>query len=167
MSSSCLVPAHGQLRTLWNPIACLIPQTTAPLAIRVAARLSASQAPQSLHPIPLYELSLEFQEAVILEDLLSVLMGYEGQYIRFAKSYNNALEQDRIAGPGFSISPGLDRSLQGLTTSILKVATHYKATEAFIEAQSRAEFGLVNHALCAVIRKFLHDYIILIGQLEI
>ncbi|KAF4625743.1 hypothetical protein G7Y89_g12420 [Cudoniella acicularis] len=154
------------LQPSWNPTVCLIPQTTAPLATRVSAPPSASQAPQSLQPTPLHELSLEVQEAVIIEDLVLVLMGYEGQYIRFAKSYNNTLEQDRIAGPGYSISSGLDRSLQQLATSILKVATHYKATEAFIEVQSRAEFGLVNHALCAALRKSLRNYLVLIGQLE-
>ncbi|KAH8665084.1 Spc98 family-domain-containing protein [Tricladium varicosporioides] len=154
------------LQSSWNPIASLIPQTTAPLAIRISVPPLASQAPKFLQPTSLHKLTLEGQEAAILEDLLSVLMGYEGQYIRFAKSYNNALEHNRIAGPGFSISPGLDRGLHDITTSILKIATHYIATEAFIEAQSRAEFGLVNHALCAAIRKLLHDYLVLIGQLE-
>lgn len=48
----------------------------------------------------------------------------------------------------------------------LKVATYFKATEAFIEVQSRAEFGLVNPALYASIRKLLYDYLVLLGQFE-
>jgi gamma-tubulin complex component 2 len=126
----------------------------------------ASQAPPSLQPKPLHECSLEVQEAVILEDLLMVFMGYEGQYIRFAKSYNPALEKERLLGPGFKILSGLDPSLQDLTTTMLKMATHYGAVEAFVEVQSREEFGAVNHALCAAIRKLLQDYLILIAQLE-
>ncbi|KAI5306208.1 hypothetical protein KEM56_001878 [Ascosphaera pollenicola] len=46
------------------------------------------------------------------------------------------------------------------------MATHYSALEAFVDVQSRAEFGAVNHALCATIRRLLKDYLILIAQLE-
>lgn len=140
--------------------------TTAPLASRISIPPLASQAPQSLQPRPLHELSLEVQEAVILEDLLFVFMGYEGQYIRFSKNYNPSVEKDCLAGPCFKILPGLDPSLQDLTTTMLKMATHYGAIEAFVEVQSREEFGAVNHALCAAIRKLLQDYLILIAQLE-
>ncbi|KAE8447814.1 hypothetical protein EG329_010208 [Mollisiaceae sp. DMI_Dod_QoI] len=150
----------------WNPEVSLVPHTSAPLASRIIIPPLASQAPQSLQPRPLHELSLEVQEAAILEDLLMVFMGYEGQYIRFSKNYNPAVEKDRLAGPGFKILPGLDPSLQDLTTTMLKMATHYGAVEAFVEVQSREEFGAVNHALCAAIRKLLQDYLILIAQLE-
>ncbi|KAF4625933.1 hypothetical protein G7Y89_g12230 [Cudoniella acicularis] len=150
----------------WLPEASLVPHTSAPLASRISIPPLASTAPQFLQPKLLHELSLEVQEAAILEDLLMVFMGYEGQYIRFGKNYNPAEEKDRLAGPGFRILPGLDPSLQDLTTTMLKMATHYGAIEAFVEVQSREEFGAVNHALCAAIRKLLHDYLILIAQLE-
>lgn len=116
--------------------------------------------------MPLNELSLGVQEAAVLEDLLFVFMGYEGQYIRFAKTYNPSEERDRLAGPTFKLLPGLDPSLQDLTTTMLRMATHYGAIEAFVEVQSREEFGAVNHALCAAIRKILQDYLVLIAQLE-
>jgi gamma-tubulin complex component 2 len=150
----------------WLPEVSLVPHTTAPLASRISIPPLISQAPQSLQPIPLADLSLEVQEAAILEDLLMVLMGYEGQYIRFSKNYNPSAEKDRLAGPGFRILPGLDPSLHDLTTTMLKMATHYGAIEAFVEVQSREEFGAVVHALCAAIRKLMHDYLVLIAQLE-
>lgn len=143
-----------------------MPHTTAPLASRITIPSLASQAPQALQPQPLHELSLEVQEAVILEDLLFVFMGYEGQYIRFGKNYDPLIEKDRLAGPSFKILPGLDPSLQDLTTTMLKMATNYGSTEVFVEVQSREEFGAVNHALCAAMRKLLQDYLILIAQLE-
>ena len=93
-------------------------------------------------------------------------MGYEGQYIRFAKTYNPNEEKDRLVGPTFKVLPGLDPSLQDLTTTMLKMATYYGAIEGFVEVQSREEFGAVNHALCAAIRKILQDYLVLIAQLE-
>ncbi|KAK5005979.1 gamma tubulin complex Spc97/GCP2 subunit Alp4, partial [Cryomyces antarcticus] len=46
------------------------------------------------------------------------------------------------------------------------MATHYCALESFVEVQSRGEFGAVNHALCAAIRKLLKDYLVLMAQLE-
>ncbi|KAI9054713.1 hypothetical protein LZ554_001864 [Drepanopeziza brunnea f. sp. 'monogermtubi'] len=150
----------------WAPEACLVPHTTAPLASRISVPPLSSQAPLALQPRPLHELSLEVQEAAMLEDLLFVFMGYEGQYVRFSKNYNPSVEKDRLAGPGFKILPGLDPSLQDLTTTMLKMATHYGAVEAFVEVQSREEFGAVNHALCAAIRKLLQDYLILVAQLE-
>jgi gamma-tubulin complex component 2 len=143
-----------------------VPHTSAPLASRISVPALAAQAPQSLQPRPLQELSLEVQEAAILEDLLFVFMGYEGQYIRFAPGYNPSVEKDRLGGPSFKLLPGLDPSLRDLTTTMLKMATHYGAIEAFVEVQSREEFGAVNHALCAAIRKLLQDYLVLIAQLE-
>ncbi|KAI2624391.1 Spc98 family-domain-containing protein [Hypoxylon sp. NC1633] len=150
----------------WEPVVSLTPHTSAPLAIRVSIPPSASAAPQSLQPQPLHELPLEAQEAAIIEDLLFVLMGYEGQYIRYAYSFDLNEERDRLAGPEFKILPGLDPSLQDLTVSMLRMATHYVALETFVDVQSRDEFGAVNHALCAAIRKFLQDYLVMVAQLE-
>lgn len=122
--------------------------------------------PNAPQPKPLNELTLEIQEAVIVEDLLFVFMGFEGQYIRFSKGYNPEEERDRLSGPTFRILPGLDPSLHDLTQSMLKMAMYYSALEAFVDVQSREEFGAVNHALCASIRKFLQDYLVMIAQLE-
>ncbi|KAG6050913.1 hypothetical protein E4U17_006343 [Claviceps sp. LM77 group G4] len=150
----------------WNPEATLLPHTSAPLASRISIPPPASTVPQAPQPRPLSELTLEVQEAAIVEDLLFVFMGYEGQYIRYAKGYDPAEERDRLTGPSFRILPGLDPSLADLAQSMLKMATYYAALEAFVDIQSRAEFGSVNHALCASIRKFLQDYLIMIAQLE-
>ncbi|KAK3390494.1 Spc98 family-domain-containing protein [Podospora didyma] len=150
----------------WDPEATLLPHTSAPLASRISIPPLASSAPQSLQPTPLTELTLDAQEAVIIEDLLFVFMGFEGQYIRFAKGYNPNEERDRLSGPPWRILPGLDPSLQDLTMSMLRMATHYIALEMFVDVQSREEFGAVNHALCASIRKLLHDYLVMIAQLE-
>ncbi|KAK0735887.1 Spc98 family-domain-containing protein [Apiosordaria backusii] len=150
----------------WEPEATLLPHTTAPLASRISIPPLASTAPQALQPKPLHDLSLEAQEAVIIEDLLFVFMGYEGQYIRFGKGYNPNEERDRLSGPTWRILPGLDPSLQDLTQSMLRMATHYTALETFVDVQSREEFGSVNHALCASIRKLLQEYLVMVAQLE-
>lgn len=151
---------------LWNPQASLVPHSTAPLACRVSVPPLASAAPQQLQPKPFRELPLDAQEAAILDDLLYVFMGFEGQYIHYHSSYDPSVEKDRLSGPIFQLAPGLDPTLKDLTLSMLKMATHYSAMEAFVEVQSRAECGAVSHALCAAIRKILKDYLILVAQLE-
>ena len=150
----------------WKPQASLISHTTAPLAARISACPLSSLMPGSLEPEPLTDLTPENQESAILDDLLFVFMGYEGQYIRYVDKYNPSLEKDRLAGPSFRILPGLDPSLRDLATSVLKMATYYSAMEAFIEVQSREEFGAINHALCASISKLLKEYLVLVVQLE-
>lgn len=150
----------------WEPQASLIPHTTAPLATRVSIPPLASTAPVSLQPTPLAQLSLEAQEKAVLEDLLFVFMGFEGQYIRFSEAYNPHDEKERLVGPQFRILPGLDPSLRDLTKSMLKTATHYIAVDACVEVLSREEYGAVNHALCAAVRRLLKDYLTLIAQLE-
>ena len=150
----------------WMPSATLIPHSSAPLAARVSAPPLSANAPASLQPRPLHEMTMQEQETALLDDLLYVFMGYEGQYVRFAESYNPAEEKNRLVGPEFRIAPGLDPSLRDLTLSMLRMATHYCAIEAFVEIQSQEEFGSVNHALCAAIRNLLKDYLILVAQLE-
>ncbi|KAF2463671.1 uncharacterized protein BDR25DRAFT_272889 [Lindgomyces ingoldianus] len=152
--------------TSWEPQATLVPHTTAPLATRISIPPLASTAPGSVQPRPLNQLSLETQEMVIIEDLLFVFMGFEGQYIRFADSYNPREEKERLVGPQFRILPGLDPSLRDLTLSMLKMATHYIAVETCVEVLSREEYGAVNHALCAAVRRLLKEYLTLMAQLE-
>ncbi|KAF4587479.1 hypothetical protein GQ602_004172 [Ophiocordyceps camponoti-floridani] len=150
----------------WKPEVRLLPRTSAPLASRVSMPAVASTVPQAPQPRPLADMSLQSQEAAMVEDLLFVFMGYEGQYVRFVKGYNPDDERDRLSGPGFRMVPGLDPSLQDLTQSMLGMATHYAALVAFCDVQSRDEFGAVNQALCAAVRRFLHDYLVLMAQLE-
>jgi gamma-tubulin complex component 2 len=110
-------------------------------------------------------MAMDAQETAIMGDLLFVFMGYEGQYIHYS-SYDPSVEKDRLVGPSFQVAPGLDPSLKDLTLSMLKMASHYSALEAFVDVQSRAEYGAVSDALCAYIRKLLKDHLILVAQLE-
>ncbi|KAL6244381.1 gamma tubulin complex Spc97/GCP2 subunit Alp4 [Rhinocladiella similis] len=150
----------------WGPVVSLIPHSSAPLATRITSPPLSRAAPADLDPMPLEGMTMQEQEKAILDDLLYVFMGFEGQYIRFRDTFNPNEEKERLNGPTFDPLPGLDPSLKDLTSSMLSMATHHCAIEAFIEVQSQEEFGSVNHALCAAIRKLLKDYLILIAQLE-
>ena len=83
------------------------------------------------------------------------MQGFEGQYIRYHDSYDHGSESHRLAGVKFKVAPGLDPSLRDLTTNIIKIASWYGSVSEFVNVQSKPEFGVVNHALCAAIRKLL------------
>ena len=150
----------------WAPEAKLVPHSSAPLAARITAPALRRDAPDSLDGPQLAQMSMVEQEEVLLDDLLFVFMGFEGQYISFVDTYSPTEEKDRLTGPKYRIMPGLDPSLRDLIESMLLMASHYSALEAFVEIQSREEYGSVNHALCAAIRQLLKDYLILVAQLE-
>jgi len=150
----------------WAPTASLVPHSSAPLATRISIPPLSRDLPEELEPPVIGRMPMQEQERTILEDLLYVFMGYEGEYIHFSDGYNPAEEKERLAGPQYHIFSGLDPSLRDLTNSMLAMAKHYCAMEAFVEVQSREEYGSVNHALCAAIRKLLKDYLVLVAQLE-
>lgn len=150
----------------WEPVVTLIPHSSAPLAVRISRPQVSRHAPEELMPTPFRHISKGEQEAALVDDLLYVFMGYEGEYIRFDDKYDPDDEKDRLMGPTFVALPGLDPSLRDLTISMLTMASHYCAMETFVEVQSREEYGSVNHALCASIRSLLKDYLILVAQLE-
>ncbi|PWZ00802.1 hypothetical protein BCV70DRAFT_237131 [Testicularia cyperi] len=116
--------------------------------------------------IPLQFADKDVQEALILEDLLFVLMGVEGQYITYAPTYDPESPAHRLRGAQWVVDPALDPPLRDLVERILPVATDFTSIYAFIEMDSGLEFGTVNHALCSAIRDFLQDYEVLVVQLE-
>ena len=93
-------------------------------------------------------------------------MGYEGQYIRFGSKYDPLEGNQRLVGPKFKIAQGLDPSLRDLASTMLEMATHYIAVEAFVEVMSREEYGTTTHALCAAVRSNLRDCLVLVAQME-
>ncbi|KAJ1027604.1 hypothetical protein NDA18_003604 [Ustilago nuda] len=116
--------------------------------------------------VPLALVDRDLQEALILEDLLYILLGIEGHYITYATTYDPEDVAHRLRGAQFTIDPALDAPLRDLVDRILPLATDYTAIYAFIETDSGLEFGTVNHALCSAIRDLLHDYELLVVQLE-
>lgn len=76
-------------------------------------------------------LSLDQQEKALIEDLLFVLLGFEGQYVTYSSErtrnqepYDPFDEKSRLSGPKYSIAAGVDLSLRDLAMQILRTATH-------------------------------------------
>ncbi|KAN0061541.1 gamma tubulin complex Spc97/GCP2 subunit Alp4 [Thecaphora frezii] len=116
--------------------------------------------------IPLSLADKEIQEALILEDLLHVMVGVEGQYILYSEAYDPESPASRLKGATYTIGAALDPPLKDLAERILPIATYYTSISAFIEMDNGLEFGTVNHALCSAIRDLLQGYEVLVVQLE-
>ncbi|KAI8642320.1 Spc98 family-domain-containing protein [Parasitella parasitica] len=144
---------------------------------------SGQQSTTTVHQNNVGDYSVQIQEYAVIEDLLYVLIGIDGQYIKC--NYPRALLDDEDimedVGPQYlqqkqdentwnlityTIDPTLDPSLNHLAEKILPLATYYMSTNAFIDQFSRFEYGTVNHALCAGMRVFVKEYMTFIAQLE-
>lgn len=115
----------------------------------------------SPHPaVSVGTLPLRMQEIAVMEDLLFMMTGIEGKYIRVS---------NRIEGmdqPEFSVDQTLDISLQELVQRILPICSHYSLVCRFIEDKSSFLSGLVNHAVSAAMRTIMKEYLIFVAQLE-
>nr|XP_060613888.1 gamma-tubulin complex component 2 [Anolis sagrei ordinatus] len=109
--------------------------------------------------VPIGTLPLAAQESALVEDLLYVLIGVDGQYI----AAQPLVGQE---GRTFLVDPNLDMSVKELVGRILPVAASYSGVTRFVEEKASFEYGQVNHALAAAMRTLVKEYMILVTQLE-
>ena len=128
------------------------------------------------------------QEVLLLEDLLSALLGIPGRYIiaipaeEDEKRRLGSLRAGRNGGYGgyggddssrgpvtFVIhddGEGMDPSLKYLTERVLPLCDAFARVSTFLETHRRYEFGMVVHALVAAIQELAKEYTLLVAQLE-
>ncbi|XP_019090549.1 PREDICTED: gamma-tubulin complex component 2 isoform X1 [Camelina sativa] len=100
------------------------------------------------------------QELIVIDDLLSALVGIEGRYISIIRFHG---KEDRIA---FQVDPSMDLALQELAKRIFPLCEYYLLIDQFVESSSQFKNGLVNHAFAAALRALLLDYQAMVAQLE-
>ncbi|VYS67119.1 unnamed protein product [Arabidopsis thaliana] len=100
------------------------------------------------------------QELIVIDDLLSALVGIEGRYISIKRFHG---KEDSIA---FQVDPSMDLALQELAKRIFPLCEYYLLIDQFVESRSQFKNGLVNHAFAAALRALLLDYQAMVAQLE-
>lgn len=105
---------------------------------------------------PMGEMSVLEQENALMRDLLHVLIGIEGMYIRLQKGNSSQ-------GHVLVIDEHADQLLSVLANKILKICPLYSSVISFIDQN---DDGLVNQALAATMRNVIRDYFTLVAQLE-
>ncbi|KAL1819847.1 hypothetical protein ACET3Z_014716 [Daucus carota] len=108
--------------------------------------------------IACYHASL--QEMIVIDDLLSCLVGIEGRYISIKRVKGNV---DSIS---FQIDASMDLALQESAKRIFPLCESYLLIYQFVESMSQFKAGLVNHAFAAALRALLLDYQAMVAQLE-
>ncbi|KAL3523242.1 hypothetical protein ACH5RR_016076 [Cinchona calisaya] len=109
-------------------------------------------------PIGCYHTAI--QELIIIDDLLSALVGIEGRYISIKRVRG---KEDRI---GFQVDASMDLTLQESAKRIFPLCESYLLINQFVESRSMSKNGLVNHAFAAALRALLLDYQAMVAQLE-
>ena len=121
------------------------------------ARLPSSSP---LPSVSLGTLPLELQQAAIVEDLLFVMLGVEGRFIKTQPSTNEDAPRK------FTIDKTLDISLRNLVERILPVCISYSVVTRFMEDKSTFFEGRVNQALSAAMRGMVREFCVVVAQLE-
>lgn len=104
---------------------------------------------------PLSELSApdqkRTQEALVVRDLLNVLVGLEGVYIR----YNNYYDPHSDVVPEFKIAKTMDPSLKSFSKRIAKLGKYYIVLTKVAEKWSEPSFGNILHRFGFEVKRFL------------
>lgn len=100
------------------------------------------------------------QELIVIDDLLSALVGIEGRYISIKRFRGKEFDVT------FQIDASMDLALQELAKRIFPLCESFLLINRFVESRSQFKTGLVNHAFAAALRAFLLDYQAMVAQLE-
>ncbi|KAK8785899.1 hypothetical protein V5799_007733 [Amblyomma americanum] len=109
---------------------------------------------------PIGALPVSTQEYKLLEDLLDVMMGVDGAYVRSQPLLNPHGERT------FKIDETADPSLRDMVKKVLPLCSHYSTVMRFTEEKRERGQGMVNQALAAALHNLLDDYFTLVIQLE-
>lgn len=108
-----------------------------------------------LKSYPINELpDIATQEALVVYDLLSVLQGIGGIYIRFNKEYD---PHDISSVPQFRLVKKMDPSLKSFCSKIVNLGKYYIMLKQASEVWSGDKYGIVLQRLGFEIRTYLND----------
>ncbi|KAL6504022.1 Gamma-tubulin complex component 2 [Orobanche gracilis] len=118
----------------------------------VSIESSSSRVEQA---IGCYHVAL--QELIVIDDLLSAMVGIEGRYVSIR----------RVRGIWhFQVDASMDLALQESAKRMFPLCENYLHINQFVELKSQFKSGLVNHAFAAALRTLLLDYQATVAQLE-
>ncbi|KAL6527080.1 Gamma-tubulin complex component 2 [Orobanche gracilis] len=97
------------------------------------------------------------QELIVIDDLLSAMVGIEGRYV--------SIQRVREIWH-FQVDASMDLALQESAKRMFPLCENYLHINQFVELKSQFKSGLVNHAFAAALRTLLLDYQATVAQLE-
>ncbi|KAJ3307096.1 Gamma-tubulin complex component 2 [Kappamyces sp. JEL0829] len=162
LSGTTMATSATPLYRSASPLPGKTPGTTTQLFAPIQTVLDEQAEMGSLEKINLSAMSLRDQESMVMEDLLYVMLGVDGEFISRVYNSDGTLQEPMQ----FDIDPDLDASLADLISRILPICSYYHRVTAFVEEHSAFEYGRTHHALSASVREMVQEYHILVAQLE-
>lgn len=107
------------------------------------------------------------QQSVLLKDLLNVLNGGEGLYVRFVNQFDTQVMEDRLKGPQYSLSPSIDRNLRDVVEKICAIGADAYVVRTFADRYSSRRYGTVNQALASAYRVLYSLYAESLGKIDL
>ena len=107
------------------------------------------------------------QDKILVNDLLLVMLGLEGKYIKRVvntTSYKDFKVEFEIEP--YLDNPSCDPPLLSLTNLILPMGYYYSSLTYFLNMGAKPELGLVVKGFCDGLKKILREYILFVNQLE-
>lgn len=126
----------------------------------VQSLLSEDNQPSSIQIHSEYSsLEPEQQELMLIDDLLYVFLGSKGKLIhpRYRKESNRM---------DFTVDESIDYSLRVLAEKFLPICVSLQVLQVFIETRFDYKYGLINHALAAVVKEVVWEWRLLVSQME-
>ncbi|KAJ1816140.1 gamma tubulin complex Spc97/GCP2 subunit Alp4, partial [Coemansia sp. RSA 2598] len=117
--------------------------------------------------IQMQPLPEDLQEVALMEDLLSLLMGFNGRYLSFNQSLHPKAWRLEIDARSGVIVPGwISPTLRSMVEKLIPLVLMHKRVKYFTTAYSQRQAGVVNQALCAAIVSLVKDFYSHITTLE-
>ncbi|KAL9657607.1 hypothetical protein ABK040_012686 [Willaertia magna] len=123
----------------------------------------------------LKSLPAKVQEYILIEELLNVLVGYEGKYIQCVpideSEDETMFEKNSIPTENtlfkFKLNCEIDSSVGDLVNRILPLCDKHAVVCSFIEKRSSYQYGVVCHAFCSALRVLEKEYMLYINQIDV
>lgn len=110
---------------------------------------------------------IKLQEGLIIKDLLFVLVGLEGSYVRYNERYDPNDPSCRARGADYKINKHLDSSLKEVTKRMVALSKMFSALVFFSEIYDSEEYGQVTQAFAHEVRQVLKEYVRFLSQQEV
>ncbi|CDO91925.1 unnamed protein product [Kluyveromyces dobzhanskii CBS 2104] len=142
----------------------LVGENVGPFGRRVnAAPLCSEEIKVKAYPIEKTS-SERVQESLVVRDLLLVLQGYEGVYIR----YNSSYRPDSMAGPEYKVVKMMNVTFKSFSKKLIKIGSIFVKLNKFQQWCCDERYGRIMHRLGHEIRRFLYeDYLTCVKELEV
>ena len=115
----------------------------------------------------LSDLTSTEQDKELVNDLLLVMIGLEGKYIKRIIN-TNSFKDFKV---GFEVEPYLDNPtcdhpLLSLSNLIIPMGYYYNSISYYINIGSKPESGLISKSFCDGLNKVLREYLLFVNQIE-